>query len=119
MGSAFWRYQFILCLLFIFWGGFFVWGGLLNQLAFNYAIFYPIGFLVGYRFRLENIRVAYLSAFLFNCLTYLLAMINGIIVNDGILVFVDFASLFIFIKVGIFFGTRALPKGTSAQKDCS
>ena len=62
MNSAFWRYQIILTLLLIFWGDFFVSGGLLNQLAFNFALFYPLGFLVGYGPKLENRRTAYVAA---------------------------------------------------------
>ena len=44
--TAFARYLLLLGLLFIFWSEFFVAGGALNQLAFNFAVFYPLGFLV-------------------------------------------------------------------------
>ena len=46
MKTAFARYLLLLGLLFIFWSEFFVAGGALNQLAFNFAVFYPLGFLV-------------------------------------------------------------------------
>lgn len=110
MNSAFWRYFIILSLLFIFWGEFFVSGGPLNQLTFNFAIFYPLGFLVGYRPRIENLRSAYLAAFAFNFSSYLVAGISGITVESWIMVVLDFISLIFFLKAGTFMGQRAQSK---------
>ncbi|EGW36248.1 hypothetical protein [Desulfosporosinus sp. OT] len=110
MNSAFWRYFLILSLLFIFWGEFFVSDGLLSQLTFNFAVFYPLGFLVGYRSRPENLRSAYLAAIIFNTLTYLVAVISGIPIEGWTLVVLDFISLFIFLKIGMIMGHRAQAK---------
>jgi len=110
MNSAFWRYFLILSLLFIIWGEFFVSNGLLNQLTFNFALFYPLGFLVGYRPQLENLRTAYLAALIFNFLSYLVAGISGISIESWTLVALDFTSLFFFLKVGTIMGQRAQSK---------
>ena len=107
MNSAFWRYTLILSVLFIFWGQFFVSDSLFNQLTFNFALFYPLGFFVGYRPRLENLRSAYLAAFLFNLLSYLVAGISGIPIESWTMVGLDFLSLVVFLKVGMIMGRRA------------
>ena len=110
MNLTFWRYQLILSLLFIFWGEFFVSGGVLNQLALNFALFYPLGFLVGYRPLLENQRIAYLAAFLFNGLSYLVASISGIFAESWTIVILDFISLVVFLRAGMVIGRRAQSK---------
>ena len=110
MNSAFWRYQILLTLLFIFWGDFFVSGGLLNQLAFNFALFYPLGFLVGYRPKLENRRTAYVAALLFNCSSYLLALNSGVFIDNWTIVILDFVSLIFFLETGRIIGKRAQSK---------
>lgn len=81
--------------------------GPLNQLTFNFAVFYPLGFLVGYRPRLENLRSAYLAAFLFNCLSYLFAGISGIPIESWTMVVLDFISFIVFLKIGTIMGQRA------------
>ncbi len=110
MNSAFWRYQIILTLLLIFWGDFFVSGGVLNQLAFNFALFYPLGFLVGYRPRLENRCTAYVAALLFNCSSYLLAFNSGVFIDNWTVIILDFVSLILFLEVGRIIGKRAQSK---------
>ena len=110
MNSTFWRYFLILSLLFIFWGEFFVSDGPLNQLTFNFAIFYPLGFLVGYRPRLENLRTAFLAAIIFNLLSYLVAAISGIPIGSWTMVVLDFISLIFFLKAGMIMGQRAQSK---------
>ncbi|KUO71829.1 MAG: hypothetical protein APF81_03700 [Desulfosporosinus sp. BRH_c37] len=110
MNLAYWRYLLILSLLFIIWGEFFVSGGVLNQLAFNFAIFYPLGFLVGYRYPRENIRSAYIAAFSFNILSYLIASISGIPIESWTMVVVDFVSVGFFLKAGMIIGQRARSK---------
>lgn len=109
MNTAFWRYLLILSLLFLIWGEFFVSGGALNQLAFNFAIFYPLGFLVGYRPTLEDIRTAYFAAFSFNIFSYLVATISEIPIESWTMVVLDFVSVVILIKAGIMMGQRAQP----------
>jgi hypothetical protein len=110
MNSAFWRYLLLLGLLFIFWSEFFVSGGALNQLAFNFALFYPLGFLVGYRPRKESLFTAYLAGFLFNLFSYYLAYINGISIESWAMVALDFGSFIFFVKLGVIFGKRAQSK---------
>jgi len=110
MNSAFWRYFLILSLLLIIWGKFFVSEGALNQLAFNFALFYPLGFLVGYRPRFEDPRTAYLTALIFNSVSYLVALLSGIAIPSWMIVVLDFVSLFFFIKVGMIMGKRAQSK---------
>ncbi|AFM42101.1 hypothetical protein Desaci_3200 [Desulfosporosinus acidiphilus SJ4] len=107
MNKAFWRYMLLLSLLFLFWSEFFVSGGILSQLAFNFALFYPLGFFVGYRSRQENIRTAYLAGFIFNLLSYLASFIYQIPIQSWSMVILDFVSFFIFVKLGAIFGKRA------------
>jgi len=110
MNLAFWRYQLILSFLYIFWGEFFVTGGILNQLAFNFSVFYPLGFLVGYRPKYEDLRTAYLAAFIFNLLSYLIASLVEYPIERLILVVLDFVSLVAFLNLGMYFGRRAQSK---------
>lgn len=110
MNYAFWRYQLFLSLLYIFWGEFFVSGGILNQVAFNFSLFYPLGFLVGYRAKYEQVRSAYLAAFTFNLFSYLIAMITEYPIGSWILVVIDFVSLVVFLNVGMYIGRRAQSK---------
>ncbi len=92
---SFWRYQLILVLLFIVWGQFFTVGTLANQVAFNFAVFYPVGFLGGYR--KEKKFNLFGAALIFNILTYLLALLNGVRIEDWLIVPVDFISLLILL----------------------
>ncbi len=110
MNFAFWRYQLILSLLFLFWGEFFVSRGILNQLTFNFAIFYPLGFLVGYRRRHEDLRSAYLAALIFNLLSYLLAYLADVPIGSWTLVILDFTSLIVILNIGNYIGLRAQSK---------
>lgn len=110
MNFAFWRYQLILSLLLLFWGDFFISGGILKPLALNYAIFYPLGFLVGYRSYCEDPRTAYLAALVFNLFSYLMAYVVAFPIESWLIVGVDFVSLFVYLQVGIYFGRRAQPR---------
>ncbi|AFQ44641.1 hypothetical protein [Desulfosporosinus meridiei] len=110
MNLAFWRYLLILSLLFIFWGEFFDSGGTLNQLAFNFALFYPVGFLVGYRGKSENLSSAYIAAFLFNLLSYLIAYLVEFPIESWLIVVADFTSLVVYLNIGIYVGRRAQSK---------
>jgi hypothetical protein len=107
MNLTYWRYMLILSLLFIVWGKFFVSDGVLNQLAFNFAVFYPLGFLVGYRPRLETIRTAYIAAFSFNILSYLIASLSEIAIESWTLVVLDFGSVGLFLIAGKIMGQRS------------
>lgn len=110
MKSVFWRYMLLLSLLYIFWGGFFVTNGVLSQLALNFALFYPLGFLVGYRHQYENLRSAYFAALVFNFLSYVMAILVQIPIGNVFLILIDYVSLFIFLKVGMDIGLRAQSK---------
>lgn len=110
MNFAFWRYQLILSLLFIFWGEFFVSGGILNQLTFNFALFYPLGFLVGYRQKYEDLNTAYLASITFNLLSYLLAYFVEFPIESWTIVVLDFASLVAFLNIGMYIGRRSQDK---------
>lgn len=110
LNSTFWRYLLILSLLFIIWGEFFVSGGLLSQLTFNFAIFYPLGFLVGYRSRSENIRSAYIAAYSFNSLSYMIASFSEIPIESWTMVVLDFVSVGLILKAGMMMGLRAQSK---------
>jgi len=104
--NSFWRYQLLLGLLFVVWIDFFTSGGLFNQVAFNFALFYPLGYLAGYRRHFEDLRSAYLAAFSFNLLSYLIAYIGEIPIESWTIVPVDFISLIIFLKIGTIIGQR-------------
>jgi hypothetical protein len=110
MNSAFWRYQLLLSLLYIIWSEFFISGSALNQLAFNFALFYPLGFLAGYRHQYDGLRSAYLAAFTFNLLSYLIASIEGVVIESWTIVAVDFVSLIFIVKGGTIIGQRAQSK---------
>ena len=110
MNYAFWRYQLILSLLFVFWGEFFDSGGILNQLVFNFSLFYPLGFLVGYRSKYENLRTAYLAAFIFNLLSYLIAYLVEVPIESWALIVLDFASVVVYLHIGMYIGRGAQSK---------
>ena len=110
MNSYFWRYLLILSLLFIIWGEFFVSGGVLNLLAFNFAIFSPLGFLVGLRPQSENLRSAYIAAYSFNSLSYLVASISGIPIESWTMIVIDFVSVNLILKAGMIIGQRTQPE---------
>jgi hypothetical protein len=101
---GFWRYQLILVLLFILWGQFFTAGTIYEQIVFNFAVFYPIGLLGGYR--KEKKLYLYGAVLVFDCLTYLLTFLSGMRIENWLLVPVDFVSLLIFTEVGYFMGKR-------------
>ncbi|MGC7872462.1 hypothetical protein ACPUYX_13155 [Desulfosporosinus sp. SYSU MS00001] len=107
MNNAFWRYMLLLGLLYLFWSEFFVSGGILTQLALNFAIFYPLGFLVGYRPQQESLAAAYITGFIFNSLSYVVAYSYGIPLGNWPMVILDFASFIMVVKVGAIIGKRA------------
>ncbi|MHB1652735.1 MAG: hypothetical protein ACYCVD_09705 [Desulfitobacteriaceae bacterium] len=102
----FWRYQLILFLLYFLWSGFFTSQTLLSQAAFNFAIFYPVGVLTGYRREQGGIKEVYVAALVFDLLTYGLAILGGGYVENWSLIAVDFFSMILFIGLGILIGGR-------------
>ncbi len=101
---SFWRYQLILVLLYIVWGQFFTAGTLANQVAFNFAVFYPVGFLGGYR--KEKKFNLFATALIFNCLTYLLTLLSGVRIEKWLIVPVDFLSMLIVMGIGFYISKR-------------
>jgi hypothetical protein len=99
---SFWRYQVMLVLLYIFWGQFLTSGTPADQLVFNFAVFYPVGFLGGYR--KEKKFSLFGAVLVFNCLTYLFALLTGARIEDWLIVSIDFISLVIFTEAGYYFG---------------
>lgn len=101
---GFWRYQLILVLLYIFWSQIFTTENqnLANQIVFNFAVFYPIGLLGGYR--KENKLSLFGAVLVFNSLTYLIILLTGSRIEYWLSVPLDFISLIIFVEVGYYFG---------------
>lgn len=110
MRLSFWRYQLILASLYLLWSGFFTMPSILSQVAFNFAVFYPVGVLAGYNNRSNGTKDVYMAAVLFNLITYWIAYLGGIIVQDWVLVIVDFLSVAVLVGIGIIIGKRLRKK---------
>lgn len=110
MRLSFWRFQLFLFLLYLVWGNFFTAETLINQAVFNFAVFYPVGFLEGYWPAPGGKKEIYQAAVIFNCLTYLIAFVSGVYVQNLFVVFADFLSMIIFVQLGIVMGRRLKEK---------
>lgn len=108
MGRSFWHYQLILFSLFFLWGGFFTSGTFLNQIGFNFAVFYPLGMYAGYRKKPNGIQEVYGAALGFNLFTYAVAFLGGgLAALPGVsLSGVDFLSMALVLGIGITMGRR-------------
>ncbi|KLU62141.1 hypothetical protein CEB3_c15040 [Peptococcaceae bacterium CEB3] len=106
MRLNFWRYGAILFLLYFIWSGVFTAETYLSQVAFNFAVFYPVGFLAGYVEQKSGIREVLTAALVYNLLTYVLTYLAGIEVQDWSMVGVDFLSLIIIVLIGVWMGRR-------------
>lgn len=108
MGRNFWRYQIILLLLFFLWGGFFTSGTILNQIGFNFAVFYPVGLYAGYRMDPHGVSELYAAAVVFNAFTYGLAYASGGLeaLPNLVLIGIDFLSMAIVAGIGFAMGRR-------------
>jgi len=84
-----------------------------NQVAFNFAVFYPVGLLAGYGDDPRGQLPVYLAAWTFNIATYLFAFLSGVDIGQPLLAAVDFLSMSAVVWMGIFFGRRlrAEPSG--------
>ena len=108
MGRDFWRYQIILFLLFFLWGGFFTAGTILNQIGFNFAVFYPVGLYAGYRRDRDRLGELYAAVLIFNLFTYALAYSDGGLqaLPDLALIGIDFLSMAVITGIGFAMGRK-------------
>ncbi len=106
MRLTFWRFQIILFILYFFWGNFFTGDSLVSQAAFNFAVFYPVGFLEGYWPAPTGKWTVYVAGVSFNVFTYLVVLIAGVPWPKGETVIIDFVSMALFIWAGTWIGRR-------------
>jgi len=59
---------------------------------------------------METIRSAYIAAFSFNSLSYMMASLFGIPIESWTMVVIDFVSVGFFLKAGMMIGQRAQSK---------
>lgn len=102
-----WHLGLLMFAFYLFWGGYFTELSFATQIVFNFAIFYPAGFMAGYFSTRSRLRDVFLTGFLFNCLTYGLAFVGGQSIEVGY-VGVDFISMCLWIYTGILVGKRAV-----------
>lgn len=95
----------VLMLLYFTWGGFFPEPTFPNQVIFNFALFYPVGFMNGYLEDAGGVLSVYRIAILFNIMTYGLVIVAGIRI-PLLLAGADFLTLFLFLYLGILMGKR-------------
>jgi hypothetical protein len=92
--------------LYFIWGGFFVERTWINQVVFNFAVFYPVGFVNGYFQHARGPFRVFRAAVLFNVITYLIAIATGETI-PLLLAGLDFITLFLFITLGIRIGNSS------------
>lgn len=100
-----WHYAVVLVSLYFIWGEFFPEPTFINQVVFNFALFYPVGFMNGYFKDAGGAFPVFRAAFLFNLITYVLVISAGQSV-PLLLAGVDFLTLFLFLYFGILMGKR-------------
>lgn len=100
-----WHYAMVLMSLYFIWGEFFPEPTFINQVIFNFALFYPIGFMNGYFEDAGGALPVFRMAILFNLMTYGLVILAGISI-PLLLAGVDFLTLFLFLYLGIVMGKR-------------
>lgn len=104
-----WHFGLLLFAFYLFWGGIFTEVSIAEQIVFNFAVFYPAGFIAGYFKTRSRAQDVYVAGFLFNLLTYGLAFAGGQQLNL-LLVGIDFSSMFLCIFIGILVGKRTESK---------
>lgn len=100
-----WHYAMVLMSLYFIWGEFFPEPTFINQVIFNFALFYPVGFMNGYFEDAGGALPVFRMAILFNLMTYGLVILAGISI-PLLLASVDFLTLFLFLYLGIVMGKR-------------
>ncbi|GBG57528.1 hypothetical protein SPFL3101_02879 [Sporomusaceae bacterium FL31] len=91
--------------LYFLWGEFFPEPTIVNQIIFNFALFYPVGFLNGYFKDPGGVLRVLPIAFLFNIMTYVLAFAVNVKI-PLLLAALDFVTMFVFLYLGILIGRR-------------
>lgn len=100
-----WHFGLLIFAFYLFWSEYFTDLSIALQIIFNFAVFYPAGFLAGYFSTRSRLQDVFLIGFLFNCLTYGLAFAGGqsvMLENVG----VDFISMGLCIYIGVLIGKR-------------
>lgn len=100
-----WHYAVVLVSLYFIWGEFFPEQTFINQVVFNFALFYPVGFMNGYFKDPGRAIPVFRMVIVFNLMTYVLVIASGISV-PLLLACVDFLTMFLFVYLGIFMGRR-------------
>ena len=100
-----WHYVMVLVSLYLIWGEFFPEPTWINQVVFNFALFYPVGFMSGYFKDAGGIFRVFRIAFLFNVMTYVLAYTANVKI-PLLLVGIDFFTMLLFLYLGILMGKR-------------
>ena len=110
MRLTFWRFQLILLVLYFFWGNFFTGGGLISQIVYNFAVFYPVGFLEGYWPAPSGKWTVLAAAMVFNVMSYLVAVLAAMVLPGWPIVVIDYVSMAAFILIGKWMGHRLAQK---------
>lgn len=100
-----WHYAMVLVGLYFIWGEFFpepIW---INQVVFNFALFYPVGFISGYFKDPGGIQRVIRISFVFNLMTYVLAIAARVKI-PFYLAGIDFLTMVLFIYLGTLMGKR-------------
>lgn len=101
-----WHYFLVMGSLYFLWGAYFLELTWINQVVFNYAVFYPVGFINGYFQNAKQSFLVYRAAMLFNILTYVIVITAGGTIPFP-LVGLDFFTMFLFIILGTKIGYRS------------
>lgn len=100
-----WHFGLLMFAFYLLWGGFFTEISIPSQLVFNFAVFYPAGFIAGYLYQRSRLQDVFLTGLVFNILTYGIAFAGGQSVKLYY-VGVDFLSMALWIYIGILLGKR-------------
>lgn len=104
-----WHYMLLLMALYWLWGVFFGEQTMINQFVFNFALFYPVGFINAYFGDSKGGLSAFQVAAIFDLATYIPVLILAIDVPLS-LISIDFLTMVLFVCLGIFIGRRARNK---------
>lgn len=105
MNRSFWLYLLIIILLYFIWGNVFSDYNAVNQIVFNFAVFYPCGLLAGMNGLPKSRRSVIAAALVFNLFTYLLAYAYALPFNIALML-IDFASMFVILALALYIGAR-------------
>jgi uncharacterized membrane protein YcaP (DUF421 family) len=100
--------------LYWLWGGFFSEQTLVNQLVFNFALFYPVGFMNAYFKDSRGVLSVFQVAVIFDLATYIPALILAIDIPLS-MVGIDFLTMALFLLLGTFIGKKASNRNQSLK----